>query len=148
MKARLKRPDAPPWRVIEHARNVHEIRFDGVAAGFTHPVLLSSDQHWDNPHCDRRLMKAHLDQALALRAPVVIYGDFFCCMQGKWDKRSSKQDLRPEHAGSNYFDRLVATAADWLAPYASILAVIGPGNHETAILKNHETNLILPDSIL
>lgn len=130
-----------PWRVVEHARNVHEIRFDRVSKGFTHPVLLSSDHHWDNPHCDRRLMKAHLEQALALRAPVLIYGDFFCCMQGKWDKRSSKQDLRPEHAGGNYFDRLVATAADWLAPYASILAVIGPGNHETAILKHHETNL-------
>jgi len=135
-------PRAMPWRVIEHARNVHEIRFDNVRSGWKQSALLSSDHHWDNPHSDRELMRQHLEEALALRAPVIIYGDFFCAMQGKWDKRSNKNDIRPEHAKGDYLDQLVTTAADWLAPYAMILAVIGPGNHETGVAKRHETYLI------
>lgn len=130
-----------PWRLIEHSRNVHEIHFSDVRAGFSHPILLSSDHHWDNPHCDRDLMRQHLEEALAAGAPVNIAGDFFCAMQGKWDKRASKDDIREEHRNGNYLDRLVDTAAEWLAPYAAVLAVISPGNHETAILKHHETNL-------
>lgn len=130
-----------PWRVVEHSRNVHEIRFAGITGGWKQSVLLSSDHHWDNPHCDRQLLKQHLDEALALQAPVIIYGDFFCAMQGKWDKRAAKQDIRPEHQKGDYLDALVTTAAAFLAPYASVLAVIGPGNHETAILKHHESNL-------
>ena len=27
--------------------------------------LMMSDLHWDNPHCDRKLLKAHLDKCLA-----------------------------------------------------------------------------------
>jgi hypothetical protein len=104
--------------------------------------MLSSDQHWDNPHCQRDKLKKHLDKALKLNAPVIIYGDFFCAMQGKWDKRGSKGDIRPEHSKGNYLDALVETAAKWLEPYKDIIAVIGPGNHETAILKHHETDLI------
>jgi hypothetical protein len=130
-----------PWRVVEHSRNVHEIRYDDVGAGFNTSAKLSSDHHWDNPHCDRKLLKRHLDEALEHKRPVIIYGDFFCAMQGKWDKRSAKTDIRPEHNTGSYLDSLVHTAADWLAPYAEVLAVIGPGNHETAILKRHESNL-------
>jgi hypothetical protein len=35
----------------------------------------------------------------------------------------------------------VNTATDFFSPYQDLFAVIGQGNHETAILKNHETNL-------
>ena len=42
----------------------------------------------------------------------------------------------------NYLDALVQTAAEWFEPYASIIKVIGYGNHETSILKNCETDLI------
>ncbi len=105
-------------------------------------TLLSSDRHWDNPHSDHSLQKTHLDQALECAAPVVDIGDFFCAMQGKYDKRSSKSDIRPEHQHGNYLDRLVDTAADWFAPYAGNFVVIASGNHEESIAKQHETNLI------
>lgn len=129
-------------KTIEHSRNHHEFIFYGNQANFEQYFLLSSDQHWDNPDCDLALLKRHLEEAKKLGALVFIFGDFFCAMQGKYDKRSDKSKLRPEHQTSKYLDSLVETAADWLMPYREQIALIGLGNHETAILKNHETNII------
>lgn len=105
-------------------------------------LLLLSDVHWDNPHCDRRKFKQALDKAKERGAKVAIFGDFFCAMQGKYDKRSSKTAIKPEHQTGNYLDSLVYTAADWLEPYRDIIAFISPGNHESAIQQRHETDLI------
>jgi len=127
--------------ITELGRNVHNIKTD-CNKEKEHWFLLSSDHHWDNPDCDREMMKKHLQEAKEKNAPVFFIGDFFCAMQGKYDKRSDKSKLRPEHQTSKYLDSLVETAADWLMPYREQIAVIGQGNHETAILKNHETNLI------
>ena len=144
-EARLLKPAVAlrpvPWRIEEHARNVHRLCFDGIRSGWEQFALLQSDEHWDNPHCNRALYLRHLQLAQERRAPVIKYGDLFCAMQGKWDKRSSKNDLRPEHQQGDYLDALVRTAADYHAPYADILAIAGPGNHETGILKHHETHL-------
>lgn len=63
-------------------------------------------------------------------------------MQGKWDKRSNKDAIRPEHNNGFYLDALVNTAVEWFEPYKNNLAVIGYGNHETAIIGRHETDLI------
>ena len=62
-------------------------------------------------------------------------------MQGKYDRRSSKKDILPEHANNNYLDSLVNTASEYLKPYAKLVTVRGVGNHESAIHKNHETDL-------
>lgn len=130
-----------PWQLREHGRNVHTLHFAVPGAGWEQFVLLQSDEHFDNPHCDRGLYRKHLDLALARRAPVIKYGDLFCAMQGKWDKRGNKDSIRPEDSQGNYLDQLVEHCAAWHRPYAEILAVCGPGNHETSILKRHETHL-------
>jgi hypothetical protein len=39
-----------------------------------------------------------------------------------------------------YFDRVVDMGADLLAPYASHVAVLAAGNHETAWLRNNESD--------
>jgi hypothetical protein len=127
--------------ITELGRNVHQIKIDCMKQK-EHWFLLSSDHHWDNPDCDRAMIKRHLDEAKQKNAPVLFVGDFFCAMQGKYDKRSDKSKVRPEHQTTKYLDSLVDTAAEWLMPYREQIAVIGQGNHETAILKNHETNLI------
>jgi hypothetical protein len=129
------------WALKEYSRNVHSIDIVLPKVGDEQWVLLQTDAHWDNPKCDRSKMKKHLDLALKRNAPVIDAGDFFCAMQGKYDKRSSKKDLRPEHATGNYLDSLVNTAIKWLEPYKSILTVRGVGNHESSIQKNHETDL-------
>jgi len=136
-----KTPGQRRWRVKEQARNIHAITIDMARVGDTQSVLLQSDVHWDNPHCDQPLFLRHLDEARERDAPVIDNGDFFCAMQGKWDKRANKNDLRPEHQRADYLDALVGTAADALKPYRDLLTVRGDGNHETAILKRHETSL-------
>ena len=105
-------------------------------------VLLISDLHWDNPKCDRALLKKHLDEALAGNHDILINGDLFCLMQGAYDPRKSKSDIREEHNVANYFDAIVNTAVDWFAPYAHLIKLIGYGNHETSILKRQETDII------
>lgn len=105
-------------------------------------VLLRSDSHWDNPDSNRRLMKKHLDQAKARNAAVLDFGDLFCAMQGKYDRRSNKDKVRPEHQTGRYLDRLVDTAIEWHLPYAHLWAGQYSGNHETSILAHHETCLM------
>ena len=127
---------------IEHlGPNSTVIRFPDVRAGWEQWVLLRSDVHHDNPHCNWRLEKKHLDEAKEHNAIIIDNGDLFCAMQGKWDKRSSKDAIRPEHQSGNYLDRLVETAAEFYRPYAKQFVILGRGNHETAIRGRHETDL-------
>jgi hypothetical protein len=129
------------WALTEHARNIHVLTIELKHVGDEQYVLFQSDVHWDNPKSDRAKFTEHLDEARERDAPVLDNGDFFCAMQGKWDKRANKNDLRPEHQKAEYLDTLVSTAEKALSPYADLLTVRGQGNHETAILKKHETNL-------
>ena len=130
------------WKLRKISNNVHEIKIDcDKTKDWEQWVLLRSDVHHDNPKCKQDLERMHLEEALSYDAPIIDNGDLFCCMQGSWDKRKDKAALRPEHQGSNYFDLLVETAADFYAPFASHIAVLGKGNHETAMTKQHETDL-------
>lgn len=103
-------------------------------------LALLSDLHWDNPKCDRELLKKHLDYCLENNIKVMLNGDTFCLMQGKFDPRRSKKDIRPEHNKANYLDAVIEDAVDWFTPYADILTVVGYGNHETGIIRNVETD--------
>ena len=130
------------WTLNRLHPNVHEIEIDFHRnKDWEQWVLLRSDVHHDNPKCDQELERQHLQEALDYDAPIIDNGDLFCAMQGRWDKRADKNALRPEHQGSNYFDLLVDTAADFYRPFQSHLAILGRGNHETAITKAHETDL-------
>lgn len=111
-------------------------------AKLTDRLYLMSDVHWDNPHCDRKLLKQHLDKCLDENIGIGINGDLFCLMQGKYDPRRSKNDILPEHNVANYLDAVVNTAIDYFKPYAHLIQFVGYGNHETAIIKNCETDVI------
>jgi len=104
-------------------------------------IFSSPDHHWDNPKCDRDLLKEHLEVAKKREAVIVMPGDTFCVMQGKYDPRRSKSDIRPEHNVSSYIDAVVDDAVKWYTPYKQNM-IIGEGNHESAILKNLETNIL------
>jgi hypothetical protein len=124
--------------VKKHAKNIHEIQMDGKQV----KIAMLSDIHWDNPKCDWRLLKRDLDYCLENNIPVMINGDMFCLMQGRGDRRGNKSDIRPEHNNAKYLDSIVETAVEWWSPYAHILTVIGYGNHETAIIKYQETDIL------
>lgn len=121
--------------MIKISKNVHELHCKTEAK-----LLLISDLHWDNPKCDRGLLKNHLDEAVKRNAKIVVNGDFFCMMQGKYDPRRSKNDILPEHNKPNYIDAVIEDAVNWFEPYKDHLALLGYGNHETAIIKNCETD--------
>jgi hypothetical protein len=130
------------WKIKKLDTNVIEIIVDMKKNNqWSQDVLLRSDVHHDNPKCNQKLEKKHLDQAKDTNAIIIDNGDLHCAMQGKWDKRADKNSLRPEHRGNNYFDLLVETAAQFYEPYKDQFAVLGKGNHETAITNRHETDL-------
>lgn len=120
---------------------VLSVYFDGVAAGWEQWVLLTSDNHHDSIFCDRRLERRHLDQAKERGAVILNFGDLFCAMQGKYDPRSSMDDIREEDVGQDYLDRIVKHAAEFYGPYAENFLLLGHGNHETNIRKRHGTDL-------
>jgi hypothetical protein len=120
------------------SKNIHCISLTGKTA----EIAVLSDIHWDNPHCDRKLLKKHLNYCKENDIPVVIIGDLFCLMQGRGDNRRNKSDILPEHNNAFYLDSIVDTAVEWFAPYADIIKVIGYGNHETGIIKYQETDLL------
>lgn len=125
-------------KIIKHAENIHRIKLEGNKAR----IALLSDIHWDNPKCDWGLLKAHLDYCKDESIPIHINGDMFCLMQGRGDRRGNKSDIREIHNNAKYLDSIVDTAIDWFAPYAHLITVIGYGNHETAIIKYQETDIL------
>jgi len=129
------------YSVAEKSENVTTIKIPYIV-DLDQSFLLSSDRHWDNPASNQELQKEHLDEAIDRSAGVIDLGDTFCAMQGKFDKRASKDSIRPEHCNGDYLDSLVDTAVDWFSPYARSLIRISRGNHEQAIKKRHETDLI------
>lgn len=130
------------WSLNQVEPNVHTITFNADSRQSELLVLLVSDLHWDNPHCDRKLLKSHFAEARDKNAVILSFGDFFCAMQGKYDKRADKSSVLPEHQHGDYLDRLVNTAADWFLEFGKNLALIGQGNHETAVRARHETCLV------
>lgn len=133
-------PASQPWSIRSLEHGVHKVGFSGGRQPEMW-VLITADWHWDNPKCRLDLIERDLKTAKSLGAMVISCGDHFCAMQGKYDKRSSKDSIRPEHQTGSYLDSLVETAADFLKPYASVMGMISVGNHETAIYGRHETCL-------
>jgi len=113
---------------------------DTYQSGYEQEYLLISDVHFDNPKCKRDLLYRHFDEAKKRNAKILSFGDFFCFMQGRYDKRSAKSDIRPEHNTNTYLDSVIEDTIDQLTPWAENFLLFGDGNHETAILKNLETD--------
>ena len=135
----------PTWDIEKTAKNAFVINIyhkeSTITKDYNFKFLLSFDRHWDNPKSSHEMQIKHLDEVKSLKTFCLDGGDLFCAMQGKYDRRASKSDVRPEHQNGEYLDSLVTTAADFFEPYAECMPVLGLGNHETAILKAHETNL-------
>lgn len=108
----------------------------------THQILFCSDVHYDSPKCDRVLLKRHFDLAVKRGAKIAICGDWFDVMGCKSDRRMTKDTIREEYNQGNYLDLVVADSAEFLTPYAEHIIFIAEGNHETAIRKHQETDVM------
>lgn len=111
------------------------------AEGYKRDFLLISDVHWDSKHCDRGLLREHLEEAKVRDAPVFIFGDFFDAMQGTRDPRAMKGDLLHELDNPAYFDRMIDKAVEWLGPFVDRIALVSKGNHELSVTKHYGTDL-------
>lgn len=105
-------------------------------------LFVCSDIHFDNPKCNRELFFQHMDEALEREAMIVITGDLFCLMQGKYDPRGSKSNIRDEHNGNNYLDLVINDTAEKFKKYAKNIILISRGNHETSVSKRSETDVM------
>jgi len=105
-------------------------------------VMLLSDIHWDNPKCDRVLLKSHLDMALDKGMRILINGDTICGMTGKNDRRGTKETLRKEFARNDHWNSVCEGAIEFFKPYAHLIDVIAYGNHETALITHLEIDVL------
>ena len=117
------------------------VRFDDVAQGWEQWILLRSDAHHDSPKCNRALEKQHLEETAARDGLWADFGDLFDAMQGKYDPRRNYDEVRPEDAGEDYYDRIVDHAEEFYKPYADRCLLLGEGNHETKTRKHAGTDL-------
>jgi hypothetical protein len=129
------------YQVKQLSRNVHAIKMR-YKAGWEQYFYLGSDQHHDHPDCNEKLLIKHLDQAVEKKAGILIFGDWVCGMQTKFDKRGNKSSLKAEHSHNNYLDALVETESDFMGNYAENMILYSSGNHEASILKRQETEIV------
>ena len=99
-------------QIIEKARDIHILKADSRPK-----LFICSDVHWDSKKCDRDMFKKHLKQAEQENRTVLINGDFFDLMQGRYDPRSGKYDIRPEYKHANYLDQVIDDGAKILSEY-------------------------------
>jgi hypothetical protein len=130
------------WKATQNKHGVIDVRIPyETRNGFTFKVLLTSDRHHDNPKSDNAMEKRHLEEAKAINAPVFDIGDLFCAMQGRNDRRGHKSGVKPQDSVDSYYTQIVESAAEFYGPYASQFAMIGTGNHESAVLNRNEIDL-------
>lgn len=133
------------FEVQQRNRHVIQVKLGGrLSSRWEQWVLLRSDAHHDNKLTNHALEKTHLEEALARDAIILDCGDLHCAMNGKWDRRANPETTaRPEYCEGRYLDCLVKYAEEFYGPYCKNWVLMGHGNHETAILKAHETDLTL-----
>jgi len=122
-------------------RGVTEVRVELQDMSDSAKFMLTSDEHLDNKHCQRDLFRKHLERAVTETQGIIQNGDLMCLMQGKYDRRSDRSQLMSEFQGNNYLDSVADYTIGFLEPYAHKFILIGRGNHETSILKHHETDM-------
>lgn len=125
---------------VKYQKNYH--RFE-IECESTDKITLfnTSDWHFDNPKCNRKLLFKHLDEAMSRNALITVTGDLFCLMNGRYDPRRSKSAILPEHNKDNYLDLVINDTAEKLRPYAKNIILISKGNHETSVSLRMETDI-------
>jgi hypothetical protein len=139
---REKYPDRKRgWTVEHHGKNIHVVKVNRPnLKKFEQWVLLLADNHVDNPAARNDVTTRLLGEAVERDAVVIVVGDFLDLMQGRNDRRSSKTSLRSNLLSDGYFDKVIDLGADLVAPYASHIAVMGQGNHESGWMRHNETD--------
>ena len=128
--------------MLEIFNDSYRYSFKDCKGGTKKSFLFMSDVHFDSIICDRKLLRKHLNQAKEKGARILIFGDWFDCMGGKYDPRTTKEDIRPEYQSAHYFNDIVNDSVAYLKSYKDNIDMISEGNHETKVKKRHEFDLL------
>ena len=105
-------------------------------------LFVTSDVHWDNIFSYRDQFIADIEYARLMGALVLVFGDFFDVMQGRYDPRRDMESVRPEYRKEAYYDAVVEHTIVDFRPYRRSLLFFGRGNHEDSAKKNANTDVL------
>lgn len=116
------------------------LEFDKLSSKQEQWMLITSCRHHDNPCSNLAKQLEHLKEARARRAAIMDLGDFLCVMQLPGDPRASPGGKRVQHNQNDYLDLCIDEAVEFAKPFAENFAVLGTGNHETAVYRKTTIN--------
>jgi len=105
--------------------------------------LMTADQHFDSKLCDVSMLHRHYHQARREGAGIIQVGDWFDAMQSADDPRRTKMALKDEHTRTPYLNELIQSTLKFCQPFKDNLLMWGYGNHETALCKKMDIDLIM-----
>jgi len=123
-------------------KNIMRIEFD-FEQDWEQWFFLTSDWHLDSEYFKKNVFLDHMETVAKRNAMVIAAGDIFDGMQGRQDPRRNNKALRDYIKTDAYFDEILAANVKTLAPFAKYLTMIGYGNHDTSIIKNNGTDMII-----
>jgi len=103
-------------------------------------LFVTSDIHFDSVNCNRKQFFQDMQSAIDNGSKIIVVGDFFDGMNGRFDPRRDYSHLRPEYRREDYYDYIIEDAAKLMKPYARHILMMTDGNHELSILKNANTD--------
>jgi len=104
-------------------------------------LALMSDLHMEASDHDRDALVKDLDAAKRLNARISINGDLFDAIVPSDRKRHHPRVSEIDNR-DDIFNEAVRRAVTVLTPYANLIDLISPGNHERSVLKYHHLDLI------
>jgi len=104
---------------------------------------LISDCHIGGAHTDHKFLKRELKQAASDGCRISVNGDVFDCILTRDLKRYRPEALHPRLQGrSNILNETVKMGVEIFGPFAPYIDMIGCGNHEAAVEKHHNKDMI------
>jgi len=103
---------------------------------------LMSDLHLDARDHDRELLLHDLRRARELNARISINGDIFDGILPSDRKRHHPAVMTADPTRDDILNQMVKMAVEVLGPYADLIDVISPGNHERSLLKHHHIDIV------
>lgn len=101
------------------------------------------DLHLGNSRCMEAKIRADLEEARALNARILLIGDIYDAILTKDHKRFALTVLKPFlQERQDLLNAVVEYGVAFLQPYADLIDLIAYGNHEGAVLKHHNFDLI------
>lgn len=117
----------------------HTFRYQYRKEGEEFPFFFASDLHQDEIGFNEQQFATDFDRAKRDKARIFLNGDIFGAILPQDIKRYSRGNDPNDTDG--IINVIVEQAENRLAPYVDNIDMIGIGNHETAVLKYHATDI-------